>query len=1167
MKSNRFAGSVFVLALVLMAGLCFGQTQTARLQGTVHDSSGAVVPNAKVVAVNTQTRDASDTTSNASGLYVLPALRPGIYTLTVEAAGFSKTAVNDIELVVSANVAQDVTLEIGRVSEVVEVKANAVTVSTTDAQVAAAVTMRDIDVLPQLARTPITLAIFQPGVQISQNGSNTGTDTSFSHVNGLRQGSNNSTLDGIDINDATVPRLGLSLTANNTDSVEEFRVVTAAGKAEYGRNAGGQVELITRSGTNNYHGSLFDYLRNTDLNANDFFSNKSGVVRPMFIQNIFGGSAGGPIKHNKLFIFGNFQGRRTHQAISRNRTVPTALAKQGIFQWLSGGSVQQYNILNADPLKKGIDPAIAALLKNYPDPNNTDVGDNLNYEGYRFNNPNNSLEDQFTIKADYNLKDNHHLFFRQSWQRNSSIDSLNNADANFPGQPQGTQGGKRWGVATGWDWTINSTMVNEARYGHQSATTDFNRPARVAGPMYTFNTWTNPILTNFAQGRNSPVNEYTDNLTKVHGNHTFKMGGNVRFTKQWGYNAAGIYPNESLSTGLSGNAPPSSVNPPGVTGTALTTFQGMYNNLLGRVGSIAQTYYSDLQTWQAAGTPRVRNFTFHEYGFFVQDDWKVSHRFTVNLGLRYDFSGVPTEQNGFAGALDQAGQLNTVSQIDNFKLQKGGQWYKNDWNNFAPRLGFAWDVKGDGKTAIRGNYGIFYDRLIGATTSSVDGNTPGFSSALTAFPNQAANSDFRIADGLTPPPQPAAPVLSPAPNRSISIVSVFNPNLRTGYVEMWGLNVQRAIAKDTVLTAGYVGNRGLKLFFNQDLNQVRMTPEFVSSVKELAANLSTPNNVSSSNVLVKMFGTPQAAISAAGSSNLQTNQIRNVTDAIDQSYNSKYANAGFNQFYLRNYPQFFQLYYGTNAGLSWYNSAQVSLRHQTKSVRIFANYTFSKSLDNTGAEGNGSTDPIDSFNLGLNKGRSDFDRAHVFNLQSSYTLPIGKGHAFGGAMPRWANTLIGGWDVGGLAIWESGQAITAAPPAAVARYTAVSYNTPSWLNYTGDRNVGSVMRQVSGYDGVYFLDPNTYFSKFNWAGMNDYGNAGRNTFRGPRFFNIDASLVKSFAITETKKLLFRAEAYNLLNNVNFANPAFNLTNAASFGKISNVISNPRLMQAALRFEW
>ena len=1155
--------AVSLLVLVLFAGLCFGQTQAARLQGIVHDASGAIVPNAKVIAINNQTKDATDATTNTSGLYVLPALRPGTYTLTVEAAGFSKTTVTEIELAVSANIAQDVTLEVGKLTEVVEVRANAVAVATTDAQVSAAVTMRDIDTLPQLARTPITLAIFQPGVQISQNGSNTGTDTSYSHVNGLRQGSNNTTLDGIDVNDAVAPRLGLSMTANNTDSVEEFRVVTEGGKAEYGRNAGAQTELVTRSGTNTPHGSLFDYIRNQAVNANDFFSNKSGVAKPMFIQNIYGGSFGGPIKRSKLFIFGNYQGRRTHQAISRVRTVPTALAKTGIFQYTVNGALQRYNVLDADPLHKGIDPTIATLLKNYPDPNDTTVGDGLNYSGFRFNNPNNSLEDQFTIKADYNLKDNMHVFFRQSWQRNSSIDSLNSADASFPGQPQGTQGGRRWGVATGWDWTINGTTVNEARYGHQSATSSFNRPARVAGPMYTFNTWTNPILTNFAQGRNSPVNEYTDNLTKIHGNHTFKVGGNVRLTTQWGTNDAGIYPNESLSTAQAGNTPPTSANPPGATGTTLTTFQGLYNNLLGRVGSIAQTFYSDLSTWQAPGTPRVRTFNFHEYGFFVQDDWKVTPRLTLNLGLRYDFSGVPSEANGFAGALDKAALLNTVSQIDNFTIKKGGQWYNNDWNNFAPRFGFAWDPKGDGKTAIRGNYGIFYDRIIGSTASSVDGSTPGFSSALTVFPNQAVGSDVRIANNPAPPAQPAAPVLTPPATRSISSISVFDPNLRTGYVEMWGLNVQREVAKGTVVTLGYVGNRGLKLFFNQDLNQVRMTSGFVNDVKELANNLNSLGNVSANNALVKIFGSASAAATAVGTSNLQTNQLRRITDAVDQTNNSKYAAAGLSQFYLRNYPQFFQLYFGTNAGLSWYNSAQLSVRHQTKSVRIFANYTFSKSLDNTGAEGNGSTDPIDSFNLGLNKGRSDFDRAHVFNLQGSYTLPFGKGHAFGGAMPRWANALVGGWDLGGLMIWESGSAITASS----GRYTNVSSNTSSWLNISGTRDIGSVSRQVANYDGVYFFDPNKYFSQFAYPGMCDYGNAGRGTFRGPRFFNVDASLVKTFAITERKKVLFRAEAYNLLNNVNFGNPSFDLTNASSFGKISGVVSNPRLLQAALRFEF
>jgi hypothetical protein len=1162
-RHSRVVAMFAIFALAAVLGLA--QTQTARLQGTVRDASGAVIPAAKVVAVNDQTKESSEANSNETGLYVLPVLRPGIYTVTVEANGFSRAVVKEIQLVVSANVNLDIPLEVGKMAEVVEVKANAVTVSTSDAQIANAVTMSDINVLPQIARTPISLVYFQPGLQIGTNGSNAGADYSYSRVNGLRQGSNNNTLDGIDVNDAVAPRLGLSLTANNSDSVEEFRVVTEGGKAEYGRNAGAQVELITRSGTNTFHGNLFEYIRNSALNANDFFSNKSGVAKPMFIQNMFGGSFGGPIKHNKLFFFGNIQSRRTHQQISRVRTVPTDTAKQGIFEWTSGGQLQQFNVLNADPRKLGIDPTIATLLKNYPSSNDNTVGDGLNYAGYRFNNPNNALEDQFTIKGDYNLNDKNHIFYRHSWQRNSSIDSLNSADASFPGQPQGSQGGKRWGIASGWDWTVSPTVVNQFRYGHQSATTDFVRPSRVAGTMYTVNQWTNPILTNFAQGRNSPVNEYTDNLTKIKGNHTLKAGAQVRFTSQWGYNAAGIYPNDSLSTASPGNSP-TFTTPAGLTSSQISILYGLYNNLTGRVGQISQTFYSDLAKYQDPGTPRVRNFLFHEYGFFLQDDWKVSRNLTVNYGLRYDFSGVPSETGGYQGTLDQVAKINTVSQIDNFTVKKGGQWYNNDWNNFAPRIGFAWDVKGDGKTAVRGNYGIFYDRIIGATTSSVDGSTPGFSSALVTYPNQnsTATSDVRISDKPVGPVQPSSIVLTPTPTRGISSLSVFNPNLRTGYVQSWSLNIQREIARDTVLQVGYVANRSLKLFMNQDLDQVHWNPTFQNAFAELANayNSNQLSSVPATNPFLKIYGTASAAVSALSANNLQTLQYNNAVYNMDTTAGGygKYAAAGYSQYVLRNYPQFIQLIYGTNAGLSWYNSLQVQLRRQVRSLRLVANYTWSKSEDNVSAEGNGFTDTMDNYNLNLNKARADFDRPHVFNFQGLWTLPIGHGHAFGNNLPKWANTLLGGWDLGGLWIWESGAPMTASS----GRYTAMSYGVTSWDNYSGtDRKIGSVVRKG---DGVYFLDPSV-ISQFSFPGVADFGNAGRNTFRGPRFWNVDASLVKSFALTEHKRLAFRAEAYNLFNNVDFANPSLAISTPASFGKISSVVNNPRILQGALRFDF
>lgn len=254
-------------------------------------------------------------------------------------------------------------------------------------------------------------------------------------MNGLRQGSNNNTLDGIDVNDSVAPRIGLSLTANNTDSVEEERIVTSSANAEYGRSAGAQVQLITRSGSNQFHGNAFDYLRNRDFNANDYFDSAAGVPIPVLIQNNFGGSFGGPIKHNKLFFFGNYQGIRTHAQGVQNTTVPTASAKAGIFEWQTpSGAVQQYNIVASDPLRKGIDPTVAPLLSLFPASNNNNVGDGLNSADYQFNYGNNSLPDQFTIKVDYSLSDKIHLFERTSWQRNTAIDSLNGAQNVIPGR-------------------------------------------------------------------------------------------------------------------------------------------------------------------------------------------------------------------------------------------------------------------------------------------------------------------------------------------------------------------------------------------------------------------------------------------------------------------------------------------------------------------------------------------------------------------------------------------------------------------------------------------------------------------------------------------------------------------------------------------------------------
>ena len=332
--------------------------------------------------------------------------------------------------------------------------------------------------------------------------------------------------------------------------------------------------------------------------------------------------------------------------------------------------------------------------------------------------------------------------------------------------PQGNQGGVRWGFSAGSDWTFTPTLINELRVGHQSASTDFNRPARLQGPTVISNLFTDPYSSAFAQGRNSPVNEVTDYLTKVNGKHTLKFGANVRLTEQWGYNLAGtsggIYPNVTTATTL-GNNVPATVGPTGtsISSANRTTFENLYNDVLGRMNQVVQSYFSDLNTFQAAGSPRVRDFNVKELGFFAQDDWKIRRNLTLNLGMRWEFSGIPSEAGGLVGTIDQAASLSTSYASSNLTVKKGGQWYNHDMNNFAPRVGFAYDVKGDGKTAIRGGVGVFYDRMIGATISAVDGATPGFGQDVFVYPN-ANGTDVRAGDGI-----PAhAPAGGPDPDAS-----------------------------------------------------------------------------------------------------------------------------------------------------------------------------------------------------------------------------------------------------------------------------------------------------------------------------------------------------------------------------------------------------------------
>jgi hypothetical protein len=1176
----------------------FAQIQNARIEGTVTDTSHAVIAGAKLTITNTKTQVKAEAQTNASGFFTFPEVPTGFYNLTAESAGFRKESVTNIEVNVGVTIRQDIVLEVGSVTDTLTVEASTLRVQTTEATVQRAVTLKDIDTLPQLGRGPIALATYQPGVQLGTSPN----DASFARINGNRQGSNNNTLDGIDVNDAVSPRLGLTLNANNTDSIEEFRIITNGAKAEYGRNAGGTIELITRSGTNIFHGNLFEYHRNTVLNANNFFNNSSlqpdgtATPRPVYIQNQFGGSFGGPVTipkvfkgKDKLFFFFNYQGSRVSQQVARNRTVLTPEAKAGIFRWIvpagqpGAGTIQSYNIVTNDPRKLGIDPIVAKNLALLPAPNNTSVGDGLNTAGFRFNAPANNQGDQYTFKTDYQVNQNIRAYFRYSWFKTfTPADSLNNAEATFPGQPNGSQGGIRSGYSAGVNWTITPKLLNEFVIGVQESSVVFGRVRSQLYrdvPLISANSFTNPIPTGFGSDRNSPVNpQISDNISILRGKHTFKTGFRYSHILQYQSSDGSLWPTLSVGTG-NGNAVPTANGPQGATISSAdrTRYDSLYNDLLGRVSSIQTTFYSDLSTF-SPGKPRVRNFIFRDYSGYFQDDWRVLSNLTMNLGVRYEFFGVPFERDGLQGNVTQnaAGLVNTVNQLSNLSVARSSSWYNNDNNNFAPRIGLAWQPFKNGKTSVRASWGVFYDRVPGTAVIDPDSTTPGFAQSITTFPN-SGGTDIRASDkGLVYPVPPATPTTTPNADRVFGTLNLFAPNFRTPYVLQSNISIQQEVLRNTVLEVGYVSNRGIKQLLDQNVNQTRIYGTgFLSDFKELQAYQNNAAALpSANNTIVKIYGTPAAAISAIGATAVRQGAVGSAANTVDTNGYTRYAAAGVSQFYLRNFPQFTNVYVSTNGGRTDYDSLQVSLRRQQGSVKFAVNYTWSKTIDNASSDGGGNTGNIDEYNLKLNRSLSDIDRPHTLNWTVTYTMPIGRNKMIGRNMPDWMDRLVGGWELGSLGIVTSGQPLSISSGVLTGPNTTafgpLATNIGSLADYSGtDRSIGGVQRTGNG---VIFFTP-AQFALFSVPQAGSTGNTGRNTFRGPGFFDTDMSLVKRFRVKENMAVTFRAEAYNLLNTVNFSPPGVNLQTPATFGVISSTPtgasnqSGARILQGALRFDF
>src|SRR5215216_4647051 len=874
MRKPFFAFLFLVFCLVAVAS---GQGTTSRVTGTVQDANGAAVAGAMVTLTNEATGVSFKTESSESGAYAFDLVQAGKYTVLIERQGFKKFISQANPVNVNQPSTVNATLEPGGVTETVTVQAGAEQVQTsTSGNIGSTIEQHTLEALPIVGtrgRNPLDLLNFQPGVVF---GGNTGGSV---NVNGSRDRAFNFTLDGIDINESTAGGANFTPLRPNPDSVQEFQVVTSNFTAELGRSSGAQVTLVTRSGSNDFHGNLFEYYRTPRLDAKSYTATIQGQPKEQFVQHIFGGSIGGPLYNpgfgegtrggwmrDKAFFFVNLQMLRAYDTQLVTRTVYTPTARQGLYRYVVGQAnapvgantpasvnlagapvlpacnasnpptnrpcIASYNIA-ANPTGIGFDPTLSAFINSMPLPNNFTTGDGLNTAGFNFPSPQHEKQYDFVSKFDFNLRDNSLLYVRYAQGSQSTFgDSVNGGRPIFPDTPNFVDTARTpKNLAVNWRWSQTPTLTNEAIFGLSKFFFSFATPFPDPSLPFAF---LNPATpnTNFSyNARGVRTLQYIDNLTLVRGSHTLKSGLNFRFNRHRDdrsnvagsgiepvvtfSNASGLYTAFNLPVAGS-----TSINT-----NDLTRLRSTIADLLGKIGSVSQAFVSDPNgnTFLPAGTRWLNEAVYTELDFYFQDNWRVRSNLVLDLGLRWEPKLTPSIANGRPILVpDQPVKLgappsNTLKWVQ-------GELFPSDLSKILPSVGFAWDPFKSGKTSIRGNYRIASDRI--ATFlfgSSIYQSKPGNNTAATNSHFGANGGLFRdlgpVIASLTPTSTPDA--LRQPVSFSTASTSVMDPDLQFPQVHEWSLSVQREIGNN-VVEVNYIGKHAVHLLGGYNVNQVNI---------------------------------------------------------------------------------------------------------------------------------------------------------------------------------------------------------------------------------------------------------------------------------------------------------------------------------------------------------
>ena len=1167
-----------VLCMALLAADATAQQATARIVGTVTDQQGAVVPGVKVAVTNTATNVSTETTTDKGGFYQVLNLPIGTYKIVARHEGFRWLEMTTAPLEINQSLRADLKLEVGAASEVVVVESQASGVETVNPTLGQSVTSRPIVNMPLNGRNVLDLALLQPGVT-EDNPDDTSSGQGF-NVGGGRSDSITYLLDGGPNNDLVSNGVVYN---PNPDSIAEFRILTSNYTAEYGRNGAGIISVVTKSGSNQLHGSAFEFVRNTDFDADPYFNLQAGLPRNNLKRNQFGGTFGGPIVKNRLFFFAAYQGQRQIQTdvLAEQQTFTTPELGGNFSQAVNGGpDPNVVAFLQANPY---FQPNAALAAQAIIDPTTFDPGaqayinaklangqpmipSNATGEFFPSGNSTNKTN-ELTVKIDYDITDKDKLTGTVGGIRNPVLDPFGGFTLiTVPGFASTTQTNSYF-LNIAYTRTFSSTMLNELRGTAQRHTDLQDKPVTNYPAISQFgiasDLSTGPPLMTFDNGLTFGADPYGpttfagntyavgDTFTWVKGHSTWKFGAGFSAYQQntlYAYFTDGEYDFAGYEDGGDG------------TGNSLADFLvGAPNNLF--------------EGPNAANDIRSKT----SYGF-AQDEWRVKPNLTLSLGLRYEYSTPKLDTEGRTFSMvpgDQSTKFPFAPLGLVFPGDAGAPRGVNfpDKKNFAPRIGFAWSPGSSGKISFRGGFGIFYDVLKGEDNLQFNGAPPFYSEPYVTFaclpsannvdcPTPAnapynsllpfysapwANSTTPFANNPfpSPPPDPTA-AFNPANTASYNFLpaaggSVYfvNPHLHTPYTYQYNLSFQNEVAKNTIFELNYVGSSSKGLTALEDINPFIL------------------NTVDGPNPARLLNLNQNAALTAYCSS------LGGPADCPFQN-----------------------VYEFDNASFANFNSMEASLTKQNGQNRILGNtyftlaYTWGHSIDDASGFRNRDSQ-VPYYEPGLFRASSDFDITQRVTFSGGWDLPFDRAWASG---PK---RLVRGWSLYPILSWRTGFPLSInsglltsfspadpGPSGAGDGYLANANFAPGFSKITilNPRNMGSCNNSNTGQTDT----GNLYFNCGAFAAVPDvpgsgYGTTPRDFFRGPGRTNLDLALAKTTAITEKVNIELRLEAFNVFNHAEFANPDTNIDDA-TFGQITsttigtgaNAVQTQRILQLAGR---